>query len=110
MSVTTPPLVVIGSPVQYISPKGNVFAATLLAIRDQTATLRVYEPSGANYTVTGVQMTFDDLVQIPGTWRALPLPPVGVAELPVQQFVEALKPLVEAAVEACVDDRLQKPS
>lgn len=93
--------VTIGSPVQYINEKAHVFAATILAwivAGDQTTvTVRVWEPSGANYVVTGLTLSKADVVNEPNTWRPLPLPPVSVAEFPVALFVDTVKPLIEVA-------------
>lgn len=100
----------VGSPIQYVDLSDRVLAATVLQIdagsEDNTIALRAYDPDGRTMTCTGVKLDAQDAVLKSQTWRPLPIPASPSVELPVQQFVETLTPVVEAAVEACVEAKL----
>lgn len=110
--------ITIGSPVQYIDGMGNIRPAILVDVSvDQQAGRRanliVFDRQAATIIrlETGIlELEPDATVLRPDRWRALPLPPAPVAEFPVQQFIELVKPLIEEAARMRVEEMLAEQS
>lgn len=104
---------VVGSTVQFTDDDGVTHAGIVIALYwedEHRLNLHVYPPlGGAGRTVIGAPLDKVDVTTpTPGTWRPLPIAAAPVAEFPVAQFVDAVKPIVETAAAMAVEDALKQ--
>src|SRR5574339_70963 len=99
----------IGTPVQYLLEADTYAAIITRVFNNNEVALRVFYPDGRDgETVIGVPLHDDAHPIVTGTWKPLPITAQPVAELRVNTLLDALEPLVNAAVALCVDAELER--